>query len=701
MHTLAFVEQAHNLPGYLRRAYAPVMRGTDFLKILASRPPASRMDPSLAAFFREYLEGEKAVEFGGKLVLNSHFPPYPSPAFDAFLAQFGGIGESGAARRLFSITLAVTNRCRYGCWHCYNAGRSSKDVPLDSLQKLARELQEHGGVMVTLTGGEPLLRPDLEEVARAFDERACLVLNTTGDGLTPERARALKDSGLFALGVSLDSTDEASHDRLRGHPGAFRTALDALEMAERAGLYSYVIAVARREMLEHGRIMDYLSFARNAGAREVHLLEPAPTGRLSGHDEVRLSTAERESIIALQKEVALREDLPILSCFAYFESERYFGCGAGLTHIYVDGSGELCPCNLVPMSFGNVTMEPLDGILERMGRHFRLPRPSWCMLAGKYPAGKVPLPPDLSEKLCEEHLPREHPVPVFFRLRAEAARRSAVGAGELREAYDRVHSDYEEFWLKEAGKPVEELVAKLEVPQKARIFEAGCGTGYGTALLAAKAGPGATYLAVDLSEGMLSEARRRLAGTGLPGVRFEHGDAMEKLAGGGPFDVVFTSWVLGYIPLRPFFAAAAKALVPGGKLAFVVHRDLSPREPLELFAEIVAEDPSAMLKAVAFDFPADLAHARREVENAGLRIVEAWDGAATFRYPDAKGVLEHLLKSGAGTAYYDALDQARRPALEGEFLRRLSARHPSGNIPVVHDCVSVIAEKGSGALFIS
>lgn len=671
------------------------MRGTDFLKLVASRPPASRMDPVMAAFLREYLTGEKAVEFAGKLVLNSHFPPWPSVAFDAFLRQFADTGEAGPAQRLFSITIAVTNRCRYHCWHCYNAGRSLLDTPLADLQRIAGELQERGGVMFTITGGEPLLRPDLEAVIGAFDASACLVLNTTGDGLTPGRARALKDAGLFALGVSLDSTDEAEHDRLRGHPGAFRTALAAISLARDTGLYPYVIAVARRELLVHRRIMDYLAFVQNAGALEVHLLEPSLTGRLSGHEEVRLSPAERDGIVALQREVAAREDLPILSCFAYFESSRYFGCGAGLTHIYIDGSGELCPCNLVPLSFGNVTQEPIDVILDRMGRHFRRPRPSCvgCELAGKYPEGTVPAPPVLSERVCAKHLPGEHPVPGFFRLRAEVAERGAVGGAELREAYDRVHADYGDFWLKEAGKPIEELVAKLEVPFNARIFEAGCGTGYGTALLAAKARPWSNFLAVDLSMGMLAEARRALAAAGIPGVRFERGDALDWLRSGGPFDIVFTSWVLGYIPLRPFFTAAARALAPGGKLAFVTHRDFSPREPIELFRDIVAEDPSVLLKSVAFDFPADVDHVRREVEAAGLSVLDAWDGTAVFHYPDARGVLEHLLKSGAGTAYYDILAPARRPGLEAEFLRRLDSRHPSGGIAVVHDCVSVIAER--------
>ena len=54
-----------------------------------------------------------------------------------------------------------------------------------------------------------------------------------------------EDSGLFGVGVSVDSTDPEEHDRLRGKEGAFRTAVEAVEMAAHAGLYPYIIAVGR------------------------------------------------------------------------------------------------------------------------------------------------------------------------------------------------------------------------------------------------------------------------------------------------------------------------------------------------------------------------------------------------------------------------------------------------------------------------
>ena len=113
--------------------------------------------------------------------------------------------------------------------------------------------------MIDLTGGEPLLRSDLEEICASFDDRSCIIVGTTGWGLTPARARSLRASGVFGMGISLDSTDKCEHDRLRGRNGAFRATTQALANAKEAGLYPYIVAVATREFLERDRF-DARSF---------------------------------------------------------------------------------------------------------------------------------------------------------------------------------------------------------------------------------------------------------------------------------------------------------------------------------------------------------------------------------------------------------------------------------------------------------
>jgi MoaA/NifB/PqqE/SkfB family radical SAM enzyme/SAM-dependent methyltransferase len=664
------------------------MRGDTFFIEIAKRPPFTKLHPTVAAFFKNYLSHEKVVRFDDRWVVNTHFPPYPSRAFDNLANQFGLLGESSEGR-LYSVTLAVTNRCDFRCWHCYNAGRSQVDMSFETLEKLARQLQDLGAVTVTLTGGEPLLRRDLAKVAALFDDRSMVIVGTTGAGLTADRARRLRDAGVFALGISLDSTIEEEHDRLRGVEGAFRIALDALETAREQGLYPYVVTVATRELLQPERFLPFLRFAAASGAVEVHLLEPSATGNLAGRTDVLLRAEDRKRIFDYQEQVAADESLPILSSFLYLESPEAFGCGAGLTHLYVDGSGEVCPCNLVPMSFGNVAHTPLLEILGTMRRHFCQVRTGCVgqLLARHFPPGPLPTPPEVSERICSEFLPRTHAVPRFFQVRAEA--RDEVGRPELQAAYDRIHADYDTFWLAEAAGPIDDLVRRVQWTGTERVFEAGCGTGYATAQLAARA---REIVAADLSAEMLELARERLGGHRSDNVRLVAGDALAIMKDAGLFDVIFSSWVLGYIPLRPFFDAASGALGPGGRVAFVVHRENSPREPLEIFAELVARDPTALTKRVAFDFPRDGDHVRDELAQVGLRVVDLWEGAAVFRYDSAEGVLEHLLKSGAGTAFHDAIDPARRGKLTEEFLEKLALRHPSGTYEVVHEYIACVGE---------
>ncbi|TET38894.1 MAG: radical SAM protein [Planctomycetota bacterium] len=669
------------------------MRGDEFFLQLAKKPPFSKLHPDVAAFFKDYLAGEKIQPFQGRHVVNTHFPPYPSGAFDNLVEHFNQIGET-AERKLYSVTLAITNRCEYNCWHCYNANRSQEDIPGETLKSIIRELQNLGAVTVALTGGEPLLRKDLEEIAATFDERTCLRLNTTGAGLSIERAAALRNAGLFAAGISLDSEDADEHDRLRGKAGAFETALDALAAASRAGLYPYVIAVATRDFLKRDRFISFMEFARNHGALEIHLLEPSATGKLAGHEDILLKKKERDLIIRYQKEMAEIEDMPILSSFTYLESSGTFGCGAGLTHLYIDGSGEVCPCNLVPLSFGNVRSQSLGSILDDMAAHFSKPRCNCVgkILSNRIPEGEVPAPPEVSKKVCATHLARDHKYPRFFEVRSQAT--GVTGANELSLAYDGIHVYYDDFWLTEAAGPIHELLGKLSLNGNETVFEAGCGTGYATALIGKKLENQGEILAADISREMLGEAKKRINAKGLQNVSLVHGDALDILNSKSNLDIIFSSWVLGYIPLEPFFTQAAGSLTESGRLAFLVHKENSPREPLEIFAGLIALDPSVMLKQVSFDFPPDMNHVRSGLRAAGLDVHETWDGEITFRYDTPDEVLEHLLKSGAGTVFYEAIDPDKREQLKNRFLEILAQRNKNKEtIEVVHDYIACIAIK--------
>jgi len=686
------------------------LRGKDLPLLLAERPGFTRLPPPVLSFFRDYLENEKALPFGDGHVLSSIFPPIPSLAFDRFAARLGTASPSiadseehggrgfdepdGDAAALFSVTLAVTNRCGFHCPHCYNADRNQEDTPLDILRETAAILEKMGAVRMHLTGGEPLLRPDLEEIAGAFGPATCVTVGTTGESLTPDRAGRLAEAGVFGMGISLDSCDETEHDRLRGREGAFRIAMDGLRSVVDAGLYPYVVAVASPALLRQDAFRDFLAFVKQAGAMEVHLLEPCPVGRLAATPGAVLSREDHERVLELHREVARDLDSPILATFAQLESAEHFGCGAGGVQLYIDGSGEVCPCQFVPLSFGNVQSEALPDILARMGEFFGVSRTE-CLghtLNRLVPDdAELPLSPDRSLELCRTHLAAEHPVPRFVRAQAEASG-ARVGNPELANVYDTVHESYDRAWVSEAGGPVDALVARVSWEDARNVFEAGCGTGYATKQVADILPGDGHIVAADLSEGMMSVAKMRLADAPAV-VDFRHGDALAEIGNGGPWGMVITCWVLGYIPLDPFFSVAAENLVPGGRLLFLVHRANSPREPLEIFTRLAMEHDGTLFRQVAFDFPEGTDDTRRRLEKAGLEIEDLWEDALTFHCASARAAFDHLMESGAGTAYYEAVRPELRDELSGRFVEELARRHPDGPIDVVHDYVGCVARK--------
>ena len=361
-----------------------------------------------------YFEHVRAIPFGDQWVFDSAFPPFPGKAFSRLVARLEEAVQGEHTPSM--VTIAVTNRCMLNCWHCYNAGRDQTDLSLAAFQAMGRELLDLGATRIALAGGEPLLRDDIEEICRCFDDRCSLSLSTTGLGLTPSKARVLREAGLFALGVSLDSDSGSEHDRLRGRKGMFDVARQALAVAREAGLFPYVLTMVRPELIERERFMRLLEVAGSAGAMEVVILEPVPVGNMAGRGDTSLRQSHRGRLLAYQREVARREELPLLSTSTYLGSSAGVGCSAGLGHIYIDGSGEICPCNMVPLSFGNVLQVSVGKAIERMRRHFQHPRTE-CVgrtLCPHIPQGLLPTSPEVSDEICRKHLAAQHEVPGLY-----------------------------------------------------------------------------------------------------------------------------------------------------------------------------------------------------------------------------------------------------------------------------------------------
>lgn len=137
----------------------------------------------------------------------------------------------------FSCLFQVTNRCNMRCEICgfwRDPASPAEELNLTDIARMAEELAEIGCFLISLEGGEPLLRPDLEDIIRILSNRHSVILYTNGWHIDPLRAKALFANGLLHAGVSIDYPDPSRHDAQRGCPGAFEQAWKAVDAFRQA-----------------------------------------------------------------------------------------------------------------------------------------------------------------------------------------------------------------------------------------------------------------------------------------------------------------------------------------------------------------------------------------------------------------------------------------------------------------------------------
>ena len=136
----------------------------------------------------------------------------------------------------FIIALNLTQRCNLACDHCYLDAKVLKEGATDELStdELRSVLDDIAALspecMVVLTGGEPLMRPDIEDLAaHASAQGLMVVVGSNGILLTPQRVATLRQSGVAGIGISLDSLVPEKHDTFRGRKGAWDKTMASID----------------------------------------------------------------------------------------------------------------------------------------------------------------------------------------------------------------------------------------------------------------------------------------------------------------------------------------------------------------------------------------------------------------------------------------------------------------------------------------
>ena len=269
---------------------------------------------------------------------------------------------------LTALFWECTLRCNLHCRHCGSDCKvtsSLKDMPLEDflpvLDSIARQTDPHK-VMINVTGGEPLVRKDLEVCGKAFYDRGFpwgIVTNALA--LTPARYQSLLKSGLRSMTISLDGIG-ATHDWMRGLPGVYEKAVPAINMVANSGQIEFdvVTCVNKRSYKELDQIKQLLI---DNGVKEWRLFTVFPVGRAANDPELRLSGEEfrgtMEFIKRTRKEGIIKASYGCEGFLGKYEGDvrdNFFLCSAGLTvgSVMADGSIAACPSIRADYSQGNI-----------------------------------------------------------------------------------------------------------------------------------------------------------------------------------------------------------------------------------------------------------------------------------------------------------------------------------------------------------
>ena len=312
------------------------------------------------------------------------------------------------AYRAYSVSWNLTQRCNLHCAHCYMSATAAADTAGElSTAECRRVIDEiavvNPDVLLILTGGEPLIRKDIFDLASyASDKGFTVVLGTNGVMLREPEARRMRQSGIQGASISLDSVDPQRHDAFRRLPGAWEGAVRATKILNNEGLdFSIHTSITTWNASEMPAMID---LARDLGARVLNFFFLVQTGR--GADLRDITPVQYERLLGaiaqaqgvgkgttgsrLASDVIATEDpwsvptghsgdmvirakcAPHLRRIIYerdpqsplLQNYAQGSCPAGKYYCRITPSGDVTPCPYMPVAVGNLRRQSFADIWQ-------------------------------------------------------------------------------------------------------------------------------------------------------------------------------------------------------------------------------------------------------------------------------------------------------------------------------------------------
>jgi radical SAM enzyme (rSAM/lipoprotein system) len=276
-----------------------------------------------------------------------------------------------------------TTRCNLNCIHCgsdCSKDSAYKDMPIDDfLAAVDTVPHKPHNFTVVFTGGEPLVRNDIEQCGRELRKRGVRwSLVSNGHLYDEKRHVSLLNAGLGALTISLDGLEQ-SHNWLRNHPRSFEKVMTAIELAASSQRLNFDVVTCVNQ-LNISELTDLKRLLIAKGVKAWRLFTIIPIGRATNHPQLMLSDHQFVGLMEFIKESRKIGEIDIkFSCEGYVGSyeryvrDSYFFCRAGINigSVLIDGSISACPNTDRSFAQGNIYTDNLEEVWQNRFQPFR------------------------------------------------------------------------------------------------------------------------------------------------------------------------------------------------------------------------------------------------------------------------------------------------------------------------------------------
>ncbi len=331
--------------------------------------------------FLKKVKVNKIVKTRGVYKLHIYFPAFPTRAFFIALDKFLITKKEEFNPYPTSVLISIGKGCGNNCKHCYQKFDKRDDLPLDKLKEIFKRLQDLKISFINIEGGEPMIKFNrLKEAMSVIDNRSEVWINTSGFLVTKEKAEEMQKMGVFGVMVSLHHWDEKKHDEFVGRKGSYKEAVKSLEVFKNAGLSTTINCVGTQELLKDDGFDKIMEIAKKQECAIVQLIHEKPAGAwITKKDTLILNYIKKLCNYHLIYNMENKyKDYPAVSSQAFESQPENFGCTAGgIERFYINGNGDVQPCEFVNVSFGNINEEDFIKIYKRMRKVFDKPRQTW------------------------------------------------------------------------------------------------------------------------------------------------------------------------------------------------------------------------------------------------------------------------------------------------------------------------------------